>query len=236
VEVIPAIDLLDGRCVRLLRGDFGKATEYSDDPAAVATQFVKDGARRIHVVDLDAARDESSNRAIVEAIVSQTGADVEVAGGVRSQADARRWLDAGAAYVVIGTMAAETPEAAIELITDAPGRVCVALDMRGNTVSTHGWEKGSGESLEELLEVLETSPLESYIYTDIGRDGTMLGPNFDALAHLIESTKHRVTLSGGVSSMDDVRRANSMDAAAVILGRALYEGRLSLKEALAAAG
>src|ERR1700704_6358403 len=113
MEVIPAIDLLDGRCVRLLRGDFGKATEYSDDPAAGASQFVKDGARRIHVVDLDAARDDSGNRAIVEAIVSQTGADVEVAGGVRSQADARRWLDAGAAYVVIGTMAAETPEAAI---------------------------------------------------------------------------------------------------------------------------
>jgi len=236
VQVIPAIDLMGGRCVRLLRGDFGHATEYSDDPSAVAGQFVKDGARRIHVVDLDAARDQAGNRAIVEAIVSQTGVDVEVAGGIRSGAEAQRWLDAGAASVVIGTMAAEHPDAAVELINRSPDRVCVALDMRGDTVSTHGWEKGSGESLEELLAILDRTPLESYIYTDIGRDGTMLGPNFDALAHLLEMTRHRVVLSGGVSSMDDVRQANAMGTAAVILGRALYEGRLSLRDALAAAG
>jgi phosphoribosylformimino-5-aminoimidazole carboxamide ribotide isomerase len=236
MEVIPAIDLMGGRCVRLLRGDFGKATEYSDDPAAVARQFVKDGARRIHVVDLDAARDEAGNRSIVEAIVSQTGVAVEVAGGIRSEADAVRWLDAGATYVVIGTMAAEDPEAAVELINHQPGHVCVALDMRGDTVSTHGWEKGSGESLEDLLEILDGTPLESYVYTDIGRDGTMLGPNFDALGRLMEMSRHGVILSGGVSSMDDVRRANAMETAGVILGRALYEGKLTLKNALAAAG
>jgi phosphoribosylformimino-5-aminoimidazole carboxamide ribotide isomerase len=236
VEVIPAIDLLDGRCVRLLRGDFGQATQYSDDPAAVARQFVSDGASRIHVVDLDAARDEAGNHQIVEAIVHQTGVEIEVAGGIRSEADAKRWLDAGAAAVVIGTMAAENPTAAAELISHQPGRVCVALDMRGATLSTHGWEKGAGESLEELLAVIDATPLERYIHTDISRDGTMLGPNFEALAQLLEKTLHKVVLSGGVSSMDDVRRANAMEAAGVIVGRALYEGRLSLKEALAAAG
>src|ERR1700694_5533469 len=186
---------MGGRCVRLLRGDFGHAT--------------------------------------VEVSVSQPGVDVEVAGGIRSGAEAQRWLDAGAASVVIGTMAAEHPDAAVELINRSPDRVCVALDMRGDTVSTHGWEKGSGESLEELLAILDRTPLESYIYTDIGRDGTMLGPNFDALAHLLEMTRHRVVLSGGVSSMDDVRQANAMGTAAVILGRALYEGRLSLRDGVA---
>jgi phosphoribosylformimino-5-aminoimidazole carboxamide ribotide isomerase len=236
MQVIPAIDLLGGRCVRLLRGDYGAATEYSDDPVAVARQFVTDGASRIHVVDLDAARDEAGNHDILAAIVSHTGVDVEVAGGIRSEAEAQRWLDAGAAAVVIGTMAAENPAAAVELIGHQPGRVCVALDMRGATISTHGWEKGSGKSLDDLLEVLDGTPLERYIYTDISRDGTMLGPNFEALAELLGRTQHGVVLSGGVSSMDDVRRANVMETAGVILGRALYEGRLSLKEALAAAG
>ena len=158
MRVVPAIDLLGGRCVRLLRGDFDKATEYSDDPLSVAQQFVRDGAKRIHVVDLDAARDESGNRGIVEAIVRETGVDIEVAGGVRSESDAAIWLDLGAAFVVIGTMAAEEPEAAVELIRHQPGKVCVALDMRGDTVSTHGWEKGSGESLDELLGILEDTP------------------------------------------------------------------------------
>jgi phosphoribosylformimino-5-aminoimidazole carboxamide ribotide isomerase len=235
VDVIPAIDLLGGRCVRLLRGDFGKATEYSDDPLLVARQLVKDGARRIHVVDLDAARDAPDNRAIVEAIVREAGAAVEVAGGVRSADDARRWLEAGAAFVVIGTLAAEEPAAAVDLVHRQPQKICVALDMRGDTVSTHGWEQGAGQSLGGLLEKLEGAPVERYIYTDINRDGTMQGPNFDGLGSLMERTKHDVALSGGVGSMDDVRRANAMGAAGVILGRALYERKISLRDALAAA-
>lgn len=233
--MIPAIDLLGGRCVRLLRGDFGKATEYSDDPLLVARQLVNDGARRIHVVDLDAARDAPDNRAVVELIVREAGASIEVAGGVRSENDARGWLDTGAAFVVIGTMAAEDPEAAAVLVRGQPERICVALDMRGDTVSTHGWEQGAGQSLDGLLAMLEDAPVERYIYTDINRDGTMQGPNFDGLSSLMARTKHRVVLSGGVSSMDDVRRANAMGAAGVILGRALYERKISLREALAAA-
>jgi phosphoribosylformimino-5-aminoimidazole carboxamide ribotide isomerase len=235
VDVIPAIDLLGGRCVRLLRGDFGKATEYSDDPLLVAHQLVNDGARRIHVVDLDAARDAPDNSPVVEAIVKEAGAAIEVAGGVRSEGDVDRWLDAGAAFVVIGTMAAEAPAAAAKLVRRWPEKICVALDMRGDTVSTHGWEQGAGESLDALLAMLEDAPVERYIYTDINRDGAMQGPDFDGLSSLMERTKHRVVLSGGVSSMDDVRRANALGAAGVILGRALYERRLSLKEALAAA-
>jgi phosphoribosylformimino-5-aminoimidazole carboxamide ribotide isomerase len=235
MDVIPAIDLLGGRCVRLLRGDFGKATEYSDDPLLVARQLVHDGAARIHVVDLDAARDAPDNRALVEAIVREAGVAIEVAGGVRSDGDAQRWLDAGAAFVVIGTMAAEDPAAAADLVRRQPEKICVALDMRGDTVSTHGWEQGAGQSLDALLQMLEDAPVERYIYTDINRDGTLLGPNFDGLHTLMEQTKHDVVLSGGVSSMDDVRRANALGAAGVILGRALYERKISLREALAAA-
>ncbi len=234
--VIPAVDLLEGRCVRLLRGDYEKATEYSDDPVSVARQFARGGARRLHVVDLDAARDGVGNREVVEAIVRETGVEVEVAGGVRSEEDAARWFDAGAAAVVIGTLAAEEPGSAVELAAAHPGRVCVALDMRGDTISTHGWEKGGGESMEELLAALEEAPLERLIYTDISRDGALQGPNFDGLADLMKITRHAVVLSGGVSSMEDVRRANASGAAGVILGRALYEGKISLREALAAAG
>jgi phosphoribosylformimino-5-aminoimidazole carboxamide ribotide isomerase len=236
VLVIPAVDLLDGRCVRLLRGDFDKATAYSDDPLSVAHQFAEGGARRIHVVDLDAARDGRGNAEVVEAIVREIGVEVEVAGGVRSEADAARWFDAGAAVVVIGTLAAEEPAVAAALAERYPGRVCVALDMRGGSVSTHGWEKAGGATLEDLLDVLDTAPLESYIYTDIDRDGTMQGPNVEGLVSLIKRSRHGVVLSGGVSSMEDVRRANAAGAAGVILGRALYEGKLSLSEALAAAG
>jgi phosphoribosylformimino-5-aminoimidazole carboxamide ribotide isomerase len=235
LDVIPAIDLLGGRCVRLLRGDFGKATEYSDDPLLVARQLVNDGALRIHVVDLDAARDTPDNRAVVESIVREAGVAIEVAGGVRSERDARRWLDSGAAFVVIGTMAAEEPAAAAALVRQQPEKICVALDMRGDTVSTHGWEQGAGESLDGLLEMLEEAPVERYIYTDVNRDGAMQGPNFDGLGSLMGRTRHGVVLSGGVSSMDDVRRANAMGAAGVILGRALYERKISLREALAAA-
>lgn len=234
--VIPAVDLLDGRCVRLLRGDFDKATEYSDDPLSIARQFAEGGARRIHVVDLDAARDGAGNAEAVEAIVREIGVEVEVAGGVRSQADAAHWFEAGAAVVAIGTLAAEEPAAVAELAERYPGRVCVAFDMRGGSVSTHGWEKASGATLEDLLEVLDEAPLESYIYTDIDRDGTMQGPNVEGLVALIKRSRHGVVLSGGVSSMEDVRRANAAGAAGVILGRALYEGKLSLGEALAAAG
>jgi phosphoribosylformimino-5-aminoimidazole carboxamide ribotide isomerase len=236
VLVIPAVDLLDGRCVRLLRGDFDKATAYSDDPLSVARQFAEGGARRIHVVDLDAARDGKGNAEAVEAIVREIGVEVEVAGGVRSEADAARWFDAGAAVVVIGTLAAEAPAAAAELAERYPGRVCVAFDMRGGSVSTHGWEKAGGATLEDLLDVLDKAPLESYIYTDIDRDGTMLGPNVEGLVALVKRSHHGVVLSGGVASMEDVRRANAAGAAGVILGRALYEGKLSLSEALAAAG
>ena len=234
--VIPAVDLLDGRCVRLLRGDYDKATAYSDDPLSVAQQFADGGARRIHVVDLDAARDGKGNGAVVEAIVRDVGVDVQVAGGVRSEADAARWLNAGAAVVVVGTLAAEDPGAAAAIADAHPGKVCVALDMRGGSVSTHGWEKAGGATLEDLLEVLDDAPLESYIYTDIARDGTMQGPNVDGLVSLMKRSRHGVVLSGGISSMEDVRRANAAGAAGVILGRALYEGKLSLSEALAAAG
>jgi phosphoribosylformimino-5-aminoimidazole carboxamide ribotide isomerase len=236
VLVIPAVDLLHGRCVRLLRGDFDRATSYSDDPLSVARQFAEGGARRIHVVDLDAARDGLGNGEVVEAIVREVDVEVEVAGGVRSEADAARWLDVGAAAVVIGTLAAEEPAVAAGLAERYPGRVSVAFDMRGGSVSTHGWEKVAGATLEDLLEALNQAPLESYIYTDIERDGTMQGPNVNGLEALIKRSRHGVVLSGGVSSMEDVRRANAAGAAGVILGRALYEGKISLGEALAAAG
>ena len=235
MKVIPAIDLLGGRCVRLLQGDFERATVYSDAPVELVRGFAAAGATRVHVVDLDAARDGAAdNAAQVEAVVAATGLEVQVAGGIRDIERARAWFERGAGFVVIGTLAAEDPAAAAAIAESWPGRAYVALDMRGAEVSTHGWTRTGGPSLEALLQALEAAPLAGYVYTDIERDGAMSGGNADGLRRVRGLTSHQVILSGGVTSVEDLRRARDGGADGAIVGRALYEGRLDLGEAIAA--
>ncbi|MFY9615998.1 MAG: 1-(5-phosphoribosyl)-5-[(5-phosphoribosylamino)methylideneamino] imidazole-4-carboxamide isomerase [Candidatus Dormiibacterota bacterium] len=235
MRVIPAIDLLDGKCVRLLKGDFDHVTEYSDDPMAVVADFTLAGATRIHVVDLDAARDApGDNRRIIKSIVSRADVEVEVAGGIRGAAEVQGWKEHGVGSVVIGTLAAEQPGELQRLAMRWPGFIHVALDARGELIATHGWQGRGGHTVNEMLELYEATPLAGFIYTDIERDGTMGGPDVEGLRHLVAASAHPVILSGGFSSIDDLEQARAGGAWGAIVGRAVYEGELDLGAAIAA--
>jgi phosphoribosylformimino-5-aminoimidazole carboxamide ribotide isomerase len=238
VDLYPAIDLRGGKAVRLLKGDYAAETVYSDDPVAVARSFETAGARWIHVVDLDAARSgEAGNLEFVAAIARSVGCDVETGGGVRSVEAAERLIDAGVARVVIGTAAVERPEMVAELAGRYPGRVAVGLDARGRQVAVKGWTETTGTDLVDLAKRFEGEGVAALIVTEIGRDGTMAGPDLDQLGAVLEATGIDVIASGGVGTLDDIRalaalRASGRSLAGVIVGRAIYEGRFTVEEAL----
>ncbi len=232
IDLYPAIDLLGGRVVRLRQGDYADETVYGDDPVAVARDFAASGARWIHVVDLDAARSgDAVNRPVVAAIAAALAgvAKVQTGGGVRSVDDARELADAGVARVVMGSAAVSNPalvEAASELVA-----VAVGLDHRDGDVAVHGWTEGSGLALDDAYALFPTADV--FVITDIGRDGMLVGPDIDGLSRSAELAGAPVIASGGVSSLDDVvalmRIAN---LGGVITGKALYEGRFTVGEAL----
>jgi phosphoribosylformimino-5-aminoimidazole carboxamide ribotide isomerase len=239
VELLPAIDLRDGHCVRLHQGDFAAETVYDDDPVRVAREFEAAGARWIHVVDLDAAR--TGTRAHLDQIrliVRSVACRVEVGGGVRSAESALELLDAGVERVVIGTAAIERPALVEELCREFPGRVAVGLDARGNEVAIRGWQEGSGADLVDLARRFDGIGLAALIVTEIGRDGTLEGPAFGQLAAVLGASSIPLVASGGVGSLDDLRalarlRSGDRAVAGVIVGRAIYEGRFGVADALA---
>lgn len=238
-ELYPAIDLRSGRCVRLMQGDFKRETVYGDDPVQVARDYESAGARWVHVVDLDAARTgEQANLDAVRSVCAGVGCSIEVGGGVRSLASAQRLLGAGAARVVVGTAAVEDPALVEQLCDRFTGRVAVGLDARGREVAVRGWTEGSGADLVELAKRFGEVGVAALIVTEIGRDGMMTGPDLDQLAVVLEATGLPVIASGGVGSLDDLRSLVSLGdrvrpLAGVIVGRALYEGRFSVEEAIA---
>jgi phosphoribosylformimino-5-aminoimidazole carboxamide ribotide isomerase len=238
-ELYPAIDLRAGRAVRLLRGDYAAETVYSDDPVAVARSFEAAGSRWIHVVDLDAARSgEAGNLEYVAAIARSVRCEVETGGGVRTVEAAERLIDAGVARVVIGTAAVERPELVTELAGRYPGRVAVGLDARGRSVAVKGWTETTGADLVELARRFEGQGVAALIVTEIGRDGTMAGPDLDQLGAVLDATAVDVIASGGVGTLDDVRALAGLTRASrslegIIVGRAIYEGRFTVEEALA---
>ena len=240
-ELYPAIDLRGGRAVRLLRGDYAAETVYSDDPVAVARSFEAAGARWIHVVDLDAARSgEADNLDLVAAVVKSVGCAVETGGGVRSVEAAERLIDAGIARVVVGTAAVERPELVTELAARFPGRVAVGLDARGRRLAVKGWTETTGADLVDVAQRLEGEGVAALIVTEIGRDGTMAGPDLDQLGAVLEATAVDVIASGGVGTLADITALAGLRAgpgggrslAGVIVGRAIYEGRFTVEEAL----
>jgi phosphoribosylformimino-5-aminoimidazole carboxamide ribotide isomerase len=232
-ELYPAIDLRDGAVVRLLQGDYDRQTTYGDDPVAVALSFVEQGATWIHVVDLDAARSGSPrNRNVVAAIAEAvTGrARVQTGGGVRTVDDARALADAGVARVVMGSAAVRSPE----LVADASAFVPVAvgLDHRNGELAVHGWTEGSGVMLFDALGWFPTAA--AFVITDIGRDGMLEGPDLEGLAAAAAATSVPVIASGGVATLDDVERLGRVAGiAGVITGKALYEGRFTVAQAVA---
>ena len=236
MQLYPAIDLRGGRCVRLYQGSYDAETAYSDDPVGQAQQFADAGASWLHVVDLDAARTgEPANLPVIAAIAAAVDVPVQTGGGVRSLDAAAALADAGAARVVIGTAAVENP-GLVEKVA-ARQAVAVGLDARGREVATHGWERGGGGDLLELSARFESSGAEAVVVTEISRDGTMSGPDTDGLAAVLAVTGLAVIASGGVAELGDLTALaaigdHSRRLAGVIVGRALYEGRFTVEQAL----
>lgn len=234
--VIPAVDILGGRCVRLLRGEFGTEKVYDGDPLSRAREWEEQGARRIHVVDLDGARHgRTVNFDAIVAIVGAVGCEVEVGGGVRTRGDVVSYLGTGLARVILGTAAAEEKEGFEALAKEFPGKVSLAVDVKQGKVATWGWTSDSGADLADFLRPFDGLPLGEVICTAVARDGMLAGPDLETMKLAMDSTGHRFIASGGVSSVDDVRALARMGAWGCIIGKALYERRLTLAEAFSAA-
>lgn len=231
----PAIDLKDGQCVRLRRGDMAQATVFGDDPAAQARAFAADGAEWLHVVDLNGAfAGRPVNGEAVAAIVAAVDMPVQLGGGIRSLETVEMWLSKGVTRAILGTVAVKDPTLARAACRAFPGRVALGIDARGGKVAVEGWAEVSELTAEELALRFEDAGAAAIIYTDIDRDGVLLGPNVAATASLGRAVSAPVIASGGVSSLDDLRAlAAQPDIAGAIVGRALYDGRVDLSEALA---
>jgi phosphoribosylformimino-5-aminoimidazole carboxamide ribotide isomerase len=233
VLVIPAIDILGGRCVRLWQGDFEQSTTYSDDPAAMTMDFERAGAKRVHVVDLDAARSSGDNRALIESLIGASSLTVQVAGGIRSSEQIDWWLSVGATAVVMGTAAVREPELLAECAHKHAGQVLAALDIRDGRPAVAGWLETETIDIADLIARWDALPLAGLVLTSTDRDGTMAGPDVDTLARVRGMSRLPIQYSGGIASLDDLRAVREADATAVILGRSLYEGTVLLEDALA---
>lgn len=238
--IIPAIDLRNGHCVRLTEGRKDRATSYDADPLEAAERFVAAGAEWLHIVDLDRAfgDSESVNARVAREIVSRFSVPVQFGGGLRTVTDAARMIDAGVARVVIGTMAVEDPTGMFEMIKRFGDQVCVGVDARAGEVMTRGWEQRGAVSAVDLARSVAAAGIKRIIYTDIARDGTLTGLNVDQTCEVARASGLQVTASGGVASCDDIRQLISAGEPlvdSVIIGKALYEDRFTLAEALRAA-
>ncbi|MFM8378344.1 MAG: 1-(5-phosphoribosyl)-5-[(5-phosphoribosylamino)methylideneamino]imidazole-4-carboxamide isomerase [Planctomycetia bacterium] len=237
MELWPAIDLRGGRCVRLLQGDYDRETVFGDDPVAMARQFVAAGARRLHIVDLDGAKAGAPVQAgLVERIVQAAGVPCQIGGGIRTLDTARRYADAGVARVVVGSIAIEQPHLLDELAAALPGRIVLGLDARDGRVAVRGWIETSPLTALDVARRHEHLPLAALVYTDIATDGTLGGPNLAALRDMVNAVKLPVVASGGIATAADLVQVAKVGAAGCIVGRALYDGGLSLTAAATACG
>ena len=237
MEIIPSIDLKDGRCVRLYQGDFQQETVFSEDPVAVALGWQEQGGSLLHLVDLDgAAAGTPANLPIINSIVQVLDIPVQVGGGIRERSTADALLAAGVSRVVIGTAAVENPQMVEGLCQEYGGeRLVVAVDARNGMVTTRGWTEGSQVSAPDLGRQMGALGVLRLLYTDVSRDGTLTSPNFGANAELVRETGMRVQASGGVSTLDDIRQLAQTGVEGVIIGTALYRGAITLTDAIRAA-
>jgi phosphoribosylformimino-5-aminoimidazole carboxamide ribotide isomerase len=237
MQVIPAIDLRGGCCVRLRQGDYERETVFSADPAAMAAHWAAEGAGRIHLVDLDGARTgQPVNVAAVRAIVARVAVPCQLGGGIRTEATIAEWLDAGMERVIVGTQALKDPAWFRAMALKYEGRLILGLDARDGRVATEGWLEVSSVEATTLAEQFDDLPLAGVVYTDIAHDGMLEGPNLAATEALAVRLKTPVIASGGVGSLEDLTRLAALPIAGCIVGRALYDGRFRFRDARERAG
>lgn len=237
MELVPAIDIRGGRCVRLYQGDFGRETVFADDPVEVARRWQDEGAARIHVVDLDGAREgRPVNAEVVGRIVAAARVPVQVGGGLRDRPSIQRYLETGVDRVVLGTAAVKDRAFLAEALAEHGPHVVVALDARAGQVALEGWKEETQLPAERLLSELAALGVPRFIYTDTLRDGTLEGPNFAAIESVMAGVSAPVIYAGGVSSIDDLVRLASLGLEGTIIGKALYTGDVVLREALEVLG
>lgn len=235
MEVIPAIDLRHGKCVRLYQGDYDRETVFSEDPVAVAWRWQSQGAPRFHLVDLDgAAQGELRNLPAIEAIANRVRLPIQVGGGVRRLEVVEQLFNLGIDRVILGTAALEDSVLVREACQKSGERIIVSIDAKDGYVASHGWRKKSQVTAIELIEQMTVLGVRRFIYTDIARDGTLTSPNFEAIKELVAKTSLPIIASGGVASISHLQRLSQIGVEAVIVGQALYTGNLDLRQAIEA--
>ena len=236
MEILPAIDLVDGKCVRLIQGDYSKQIDYCDDPVEQAKQFLADGAKWLHIVDLDGAKaGRPVNASVAAKIAEEVPLQIELGGGIRDQQSIKEMLDAGLARLILGTSAIDNFDWFADMAWRFPHKLVLGLDARGSKIAVRGWLEDGGQSLLEFAQKAADLPVAAIIYTDIAKDGMLSGPNLERTAELIKAVNLPIIAAGGVTSVADIKNLKSIGASGAVIGRALYEGSISLKIALKAA-
>lgn len=233
IELIPAIDIIDGKCVRLTKGDYDKKTVYNDDPVSVARHFEEIGAKRLHMVDLDGARSKHVvNIEILRAVKEQTNLVVDFGGGIKTEEDIEKVLAAGADMVTIGSIAVTEPELfGTWLERYGAERIILGADVKNGMISINGWKEERGEQLQDFLARYVSMGVKNVLCTDISKDGMLQGPAIELYREIIEAyPEMHLIASGGVSSMDDIRKLEAANIPAVVFGKAIYEGRIDMTE------
>jgi phosphoribosylformimino-5-aminoimidazole carboxamide ribotide isomerase len=235
--ILPAIDLYDGNCVRLYRGDYSTSSKVADDALKAALSFKESGAKWLHLVDLNGAKGEAGvNAGIIENLITASGLSVEIGGGIRDFEAAKRYIGMGAKRIILGSAAVKDPALVERCVAElSPEAVAVGIDAREGYVSTDGWQKGSGVYFLELAEAMEKLGAKYIIFTDISRDGTLAGPNLDMLRQLSQSVKCHIIASGGIRDLGDILALKELGFYGAICGKSIYSGTLNLSEAIQAA-
>ena len=235
MELIPAIDLIDGKCVRLYQGDYSKETVYADDPVEVALRWESLGASRIHIVDLDGARSGNpDNLSVVKRIVKAVQVPVQMGGGVRTLDSARRIIDAGVQRVMLGTVAVRDPQMVQSACSEFGSKsVVVAVDSKDGQVAVSGWTSSSDMMATDLIRNMMEAGVQTFLCTDISRDGTLAGPNYDLMQDLVKVAGEGVIAAGGIASVEHLQRLAKVGVGGAVIGKALYTADIDLHEALA---
>ncbi len=236
MNIFPAIDLIDGKAVRLFKGDYDQKTVFSDDPVGVAVGFREAGAEYLHLVDLDGAKSgKAENLSLISDIIRTSGLKVEVGGGIRTEEIIRQYVDIGVLRVILGTIAVTDRVFLRDMVAKYGDKIAVGVDIKDGMVATHGWMESSGIDCFDFMEELQAMGVKTVICTDISKDGAMAGTNLELYRKLLDRFDIDLVASGGVSSMADVNALRAMDIYGAILGKALYVGGIDLAEAIAAA-